>query len=118
MTTTHYHRNGVCGVGFHCSIEHGRITVEFNDAEPITVRVPEPDAWGRSSSYKLVGEIQRSDCTVYAYWRKRRRFIGIKSPDLEYGFAAFDADLLPDLTFGVNSWRGDREWAALQKVLA
>lgn len=123
---THYHRNGVSGVGFDCSMQDRKLTVQFNGYEPVTVNVPDVGAWGKKpgnnrKGWVSVATLEQPNCTLELYWRRYgggwERFVAIRLPGEEGCFAAFSADLLPDLTFGVNSWHGDLEWLELRKVL-
>jgi hypothetical protein len=133
----HSHRNGVCGLRFDCWIEAERLVIQFEGGQPIDVpfamldtmlglkgkgRYREPYA-GLSGWVKDVQHDTRPgiDRTFVAYTDGKQRLVAILDRTLhtetEPAFAAFDFDLLPDLTFGINSWRGDNHYNAVRSYL-
>lgn len=75
-----YHRNGVCGEGFYVATVRGLFDggVEVNSAVFVVIHVPDTDDEKESEFYVP----------------NTKTFV-VKQ------------DLLPDVTFGTNSWRGD-----------
>jgi hypothetical protein len=132
-----YHRNGVSGVGFYCYMQDNNLCVEFNrwdpeqpEAEllhdPIRVdmalvhELAQHKMQGRRGDTARLRAVKHFDgysvvAFEYCYGRpyEMTPFIGLLHhvPDVSVPynpeFAAFRIDMLPDLRFGFNSWRGD-----------
>lgn len=93
----HYHRNGISGEGFYaCTFddpENGRMLAVVFPPDPIT----DPDDPNHGEpDWELRGS---------GGWDNPR-------------VAVFEADKLPDVRFGWNSWRGDNYAPALYKAIA
>lgn len=144
MTNKARHRNGVCGLAFEAEIPHPvtagekpylltvqfdgqdhRIMVNLNDVKHLTDTKGKTlgryrDAWSGLAGYVRAVK-DYGDCWLVYYTDKKQRFLGVLSKqghsEQEPAFAVFDLDLLPDLTFGVNSWRGDRHYGAIKRYI-
>jgi len=139
--TTSYHRNGVGGLGFHCWIvpksdqePTGAVGVKFYEGRPIVVPL---GILAGLAACPLIGQkLRKTHHTVGVQFRSAVKFCQDESVALasfdddgqtfvgiydsrcdEVPFAVFQLDLLQqeEIAFGINSWRGDVYFHALDQ---
>lgn len=123
-----YHRNGVSGLGFYVRYDEDRpepaLLVAFHtwvvdethedggewlNARPLVLPSRALDLMAKALTETPEVRITNR-YTIVGFTEEGKRMIGVFDPDHVEGvaFAVFDLDVLPDVTFGRNSWRGDR----------
>ena len=127
-----YHRNGCFGVPFRVAVCQDTLIVKFEERKPI--RVPLTDfrklfkgkslgryrSWAASMHGFCHGVTKlESGARILGYKVCRTPFVAVFDgmDGCSPRYAAFVLDLLPNVTFGENSWRGDNHCMALSSFL-
>lgn len=116
---TESHRNGVTGLGFYVGIAEGALCVEFSDNKKIhrvsvsldilhEIEVGEHERLSCLTDCNGSAWLMNADEETNTRLKAEGTFVALHAPYApERATAVLKVDILPDVRFGYNSWRGD-----------